>query len=44
MTVDTNDKIESTLKYQLIISTVIITPLLYAASAVALPSSLGITI
>lgn len=36
MTVDTNDKIEKTLKWQLIISTVILTPLLYVASYITL--------
>jgi len=36
MTVDTNDKIEKTLKWQLIISTVILTPLLYIASYITL--------
>jgi inorganic pyrophosphatase len=38
MTVDQNDKIESTLKWQLIISTLLLTPLLYVAGAIALPA------
>lgn len=38
MTVDQNDKIESTLKWQLILSTILLTPLLYAAAAISLPA------
>jgi Na+/H+-translocating membrane pyrophosphatase len=39
MTVDQNDKIESTLKWQLIISSIILTPLLYAAAVISLPDT-----
>mgnify|MGYP002628317030 CR=1 FL=1 len=39
MTVNQNEKIEKTLKWQLIISTVILTPLLYLAAELCLPDS-----
>lgn len=39
MTVDQNDKIESTLKWQLIISSILLTPLLYLAAEVSLPNT-----
>jgi hypothetical protein len=40
MKVDENEKIERTLKYQLIISTIILTPVLYLAAAISLPDDL----
>lgn len=42
MTVDQNDKIESTLKWQLIISSILLTPLLYAAAVISLPHEFSI--
>ena len=39
MKVNENDQIEKTLKYQLIISTLLLTPALYGAAALSLPSS-----
>lgn len=42
MTVDQNDKIESTLKWQLIISSILLTPLLYAAAVISLPEEFQI--
>ena len=41
MKVDENEKIERTLKYQLIISTIILTPVLYLAAAISLPEDLS---
>jgi len=42
MAVDQNEKIESTLKWQLIISTVLLTPLLYVAAKISLPDTFTI--
>lgn len=39
MKVNEINQIESTLKYQLIISTVVLTPLLYLAAVISLPES-----
>lgn len=41
MKVDQNEKIESTLKYQLVISTILLTPLLYLAAHIAMPEGLS---
>ena len=42
MKVDTDDKIEKTLKYQLVISTVILTPVIYIVSLWVLPETFSI--
>ena len=43
MKVEQNHQIERTLKYQLIISTIILTPVLYAAAALSLPDNFTIS-
>ncbi len=44
MVVDKVEKIEKTLKWQLIISTILITPILYIAAYISLPEKLeGLT-
>jgi len=43
MSVDQNEKIEKTLKWQLIISTVLLTPLLYVAAVLCLPEQFHVT-